>query len=522
MEDLKILSLKITALLLVSYFFLKVFYSIWWKPKWLERRLKQQGIRGNPYKLLIGDMKDFMKQITEAWSKPMSLSHQIAPRVDPFTLNTAQKYGKVSLCWAGTTPRLNIMDPDIIKEVLANKQGHFGITPLALNPLILILTEGLTLLEGETWATHRRIMTPAFNSEKLKGMVSIFAESCVLLVEKWKKSIALGGTCEIDVWPEFQDLTGDIISRTAFGSNFDEGNQILKLQRELQGLVVEAMQSLYIPGLRFIPTRKNRRRKSLDKNITSMLRSLIERKETLMRTGQTNTDDLLGLLLQSNDENSLQSSPQNKNGNKMTIKEIIEECKQFYIAGQETTSSLLTWTMIILAMHPEWQEQAREEVLALCGKQHPDAKTISQLKTVTMILHEVLRLYPPAIALYKHTYQETKIGNLSLPAGVDLTLPLLLIHHDPELWGSDAEEFKPERFSEGLSKASKNQLAFFPFGWGPKTCIGQNFALMEAKIALSIILQNFSFELSPSYTHAPNTVMTLQPQHGAPIILKEI
>ncbi|XP_027069200.2 cytochrome P450 72A397-like [Coffea arabica] len=467
-------------------------------------------------------MKDFMNQITEAWSKPMSLSHQIAPRVDPFTHNTLQKYGKISLCWAGTTPRLNITDPEIIKEVLANKQGHIGITPFALDPLVLTLTEGLTLLEGEIWATHRKIMTPAFKLEKLKGMISIFAESCVLLVEKWKKSIALGGTSEIDVWPDFQELTGDIISRTAFGSNFNEGNQILKLQIELQSLVAEALQSSSIPGLRFIPTKKSQRRKSLDKNITSMLRTLIERKRTLMRTGQTNSDDLLGLLLQSNDENSLQSSPHNKNGNKMTIKEIIEECKQFYIAGRETSSSLLTWTMVILAMHPDWQEKAREEVLTVCGKEHPDAKTISQLKSVTMILHEVLRLYPPTIALYKHTYQETKIGNLSLPAGVDLTLPLLLTHRDPELWGSDAEEFKPERFSGGLSKASKNQLAFFPFGWGPKTCIGQHFALMEAKVALSIILQNFSFELSPSYAHAPNTVMALQPQHGAPIILKEV
>lgn len=140
-----------------------------------------------------------------------------------------------------------------------------------------------------------------------------------------------------------------------------------------------------------------------------------------------------------------------------------------------------------------------------------------------MILYEVLRLYPPAIAQYQHTYKQTKIGEISVPAGVDLILPTLLVHHDPELWGNDVDEFKPGRFSEGVSKASNSdQLAFFPFGWGPRTCIGQNFAMLEAKLALAMILPNFSFQFSPSYSHAPHTVMILQPQHGAQIILHKL
>lgn len=117
-----------------------------------------------------------------------------------------------------------------------------------------------------------------------------------------------------------------------------------------------------------------------------MLRTIIQRKESMMRTRETNGEDLLSLLLQSNNENSLESTTNNKSNMHMTMEEIIEECKQFYLAGHETTSSLLTWTMIVLAMHPNWQDKAREEVLRVCGKQQPNASMISQLKIVSILV----------------------------------------------------------------------------------------------------------------------------------------
>ncbi|GLJ13578.1 hypothetical protein SUGI_0215710 [Cryptomeria japonica] len=272
--------------------------------------------------------------------------------------------------------------------------------------------------------------------------------------------------------------------------------------------------SIFHSHLWFLPTRKNRQRWSLEKEIKRCIMQVIEGKE---RTACENLEDygtdLLGLMMTS----------QKKDGRgnmSMTTDEIFAECRNFYAAGQETTSILLTWTMVLMGMHPEWQERARKEVLEVCGKiGFPNADTVNGLKIVGMILNESLRLYPPAVIITRQTSKPIMLGRFSIPAGTQLEIPILQIHHDQAFWGESVNEFNPERFSQGILKAAKHPMAFMPFALGPRICIGQNYALLEVKIILAMILQRFSFVISPNYIHAPVQSFLLKPQHGAQIML---
>ncbi|CAH9088984.1 unnamed protein product [Cuscuta europaea] len=387
------------------------------------------------------------------------------------------------------------------------------------NPQTKLLAEGLVLLEGDKWAKHRRLINPAFHSEKLKHMLPAFYLSCNEMLAKWEDVIPVGGSGELDVWPYLEKMSSEVISRTAFGSSYEEGQNIFELQKEQAEHVIEASRKLYISGLRFLPSKRNRRMYEIEKIVQMSIKSIIDKRLSAMRAGEPSKEDLLGVLLESNCREIEEHGDQVFG---MTLTEVINECKLFYFAGQETTSVLLVWTMILLSTHGHWQERAREEVIQLFGKNKPDLDGLNKLKTVTMILNESLRLYPPVATAGRKVHKDTRLGKLNLPAEVMCLVPTILIHRDKKLWGDDATEFKPERFSEGVSKAMGGKMSFFPFGWGARVCIGQNFAMLEAKMALAMVLQRFSFQLSPSYTHAPFAIVTVHPQHGAPLILQRL
>ncbi|XP_058220660.1 cytochrome P450 CYP72A219-like isoform X1 [Rhododendron vialii] len=508
-----LLSLALATFLTCAW---KAVNWVWFRPKQLERCLRDQGFKGNPYRFLYGDSKVFVPAIIAARSKPMEANDDdIVPRVIPFHQYFVNLHGTNYFAWMGPIPRVNITDPKLIKDILSNTEVF---QKPFMNPLGKFIVTGILAYEGEKWATHRSLVNPAFHLEKLKLMVPAMYSSCCEMISKWEVSVSTKGSCELDVWPYLSNLTADVISRTAFGSDYEEGKQIFELQKEQTDLLMQPLRSMYIPGWKFLPTKTNRKMRKIYNEVGALVRNIINKRQRTMN-GEGDTD-LLGILLKSNLK-AMDQELGSKNI-KLTVEDIIEECKLFYLAGQETTSVLLVWTMVMLSKHQKWQALAREEVLAVFGDNKPDFDGLHQLKTVTMILNEVMRLYSPVAFLVRYIHKNTKLGGLVLPAGTEIMVPTITIHHDPEIWGEDSKNFKPERFSEGIVKATRGQGTFFPFGGGPRICIGQNFALVEAKIALAMILKRFYFQLSPSYVHAPSLMLTVQPQHGAHLILQKI
>ncbi|XP_077222449.1 cytochrome P450 709B1-like [Tasmannia lanceolata] len=496
----------------------KLFKVLLWRPYSFTKSFAKQGVRGPHYSFMSGSLGEIKSLKKKAEEMVMDTHcHDITPRVSPHYSKWSSQYGEKFFYFFGTEPRICITEPDLAKEILSNKFGFFT-KPKPRPSISALMGKGLVMVEGSEWVRHRRAVNPAFNIDKLKVMTKRMASCALSMLDRWQDLVIQDkGQCkEIEMNIEFQELTADIICRTAFGSSFNEGREVFEVQRELQQLATDSSNDMIIPGSQYLPTRWNLHIWKLNRRMRNTLAHIIESR--LNSKDGNYGNDLLGLMMGMSET----GSDRQKGDPKLNMKEIMDECKTFFFAGHDTTANLLTWTMFLLSLYPEWQERLREEVLRECGMEIPEADNLNKLKLVNMVIMETLRLYGPAIYMTRKASSDMMLGNLMIPKGTVITIPLQIIHTNKKYWGEDANEFNPLRFTDGVSKAAKHPNALMPFSLGPRTCIGQNFAMMEAKMVLAMTLQRFSFTLSPQYKHAPAEKLTLQPEFGLPIHLRPL
>jgi PHYB activation tagged suppressor 1 len=339
--------------------------------------------------------------------------------------------GPKFLIWFGRTPRLTISEPELILEVLVSRAEHFEryVAP----PLIRQFEGvGLTNIHVDEWARRRKLLTPAFHTENLKLLVPFVGETVQRMLDE--RVPAAGGEVEVDVAEWYPRLPQQVITLATFGrNNCDEGSVVFRVQNEHASYAAEAHSKVFIPGYRFIPTTRNRRVWQLDRAIKTNLAKYVaglqshggDHGDHTRDEARSNDNDLKDLM-------SFMAPA-------MTADQIVEECKNIFFAGKETLTNLLTWATVALAMHPEWQDRARREVVAVCGRRGlPTKDHLPKLKTLGMVVNETLRLYPPAVAAIRQAKRDVKLGGCVVPCGTEVLIPIMAVDHDRDVWGDDA------------------------------------------------------------------------------------
>ncbi|OEL27689.1 Cytochrome P450 709B2 [Dichanthelium oligosanthes] len=455
--------LALVALLVVAITWLwdYAIVRLLWRPYTAAKKFREQGIHGPSYRFLTGCNEDIKRMKDETGGLVLDIyDHKYLPRIAPHYLKWRAKYGEPFLYWYGPQARICIFDYELARQILSSKSGHF-VKNDAHPTLLALVGKGLGFMEGADWVRHRRIINPAFTIDKLKMMTKTmldFAESMAKELED-QASQNKNGETKVDIYKYFMSM------------------YILVFQ------------------YRYLPTEMNRRKWMLEKKLRSLLTQIIQPR---LASGEYG-NDLLGVMLD--------SCIETKQGGKemdlsLSMEEIIHECKLFFFAGHENTSLLLTWSVYLLSIYPEWQERLRKEM--------------------TMVLFETLRLYSPSLFMQRKTLNDMTVGSTKLPKGIAIVIPIPLMHREKKVWGEDADEFNPLRFENGISGAAKVPHGLLAFSMGPRSCIGQNFSMLEAKSTLALMLQKFSFTLSPVYVHAPVDLFTLKPKFGLPVIVRPL
>ncbi|XP_052610745.1 cytochrome P450 3A9 isoform X1 [Peromyscus californicus insignis] len=444
--------------------------------------------------------------------------HQKVSGFWEFDKQCHKKYGKMWGFYEGRQPVLAITDPDMIKTVLV-KECYSTFTNRRVFGPSGILKKAITIAENEEWKRIRALLSPTFTSGKLKEMLPIINQYADVLVRNMRHGSENGNS--ISMKDIFGAYSMDVITATSFGVNVDSLNNpqdpfVEKIKKILK---FDIFDPLFLTVTLFpflIPVFDALNICLFPKDVISFFKTSVQQmKEDRMQEKAKQRVDFLQLMINS------QSSNIKESHKALSDLEIVAQSIIFIFAGYETTSSALSFALYLLATHPDVQKKLQDEIdAALPNKAPATYNTLVQMEYLDMVVNETLRLYPIAGRLERVCKKDVEINGVLIPKGTVMVVPTFALHRDPKHW-PEPEEFHPERFSK-KNQGSINPYTYLPFGDGPRNCIGMRFALMNMKIALVRVLQNFSFQPCKE-TQIPLKIAKqglLQPEK--PILLKVV
>lgn len=411
-----------------------------------------------------------------------------------FATKSAQEYGDTAILSLGSIEIFLFHHPDLITEVL-NTQYQSFIKDVSYRSLSKVLGNGLLLSDGELWRRHRQLMAPAFSQERISAYASIVVEETSHLLSHWKKGDIL------DIYQEMRQLTVKVIAKALFG--IDVTQTALEIGDALEAISLQiyhrAQTNFLLPD--WMPTKSNLRANRAIQYLNKIVISIIEQR------CQSPKDDLLSTLLSVKDED----------GNQLSFEELRDEVMTLLLAGHDTTANALTWTIMLLAQHPTVANQLRKETQTELDGKIPNITFLPRLAYSQMVIRESMRLYSPAWILTREAIQDCQIGPYRLKKGAGVVVSQWVVHRDPRFF-ADPEKFLPERWQDNFEQTLP-RCTYFPFGAGPRVCIGKAFSMMEATLILAMLANQFQFKLVPDQSIELLPSITLRPKQGIKMIL---
>lgn len=391
--------------------------------------------------------------------------------------------------------------PDYIEEVLATKTHQFGKFKRGFGIIGRILGNGLVTSEGDFWRQQRRLMQPAFHRERIAAYGDIMVAYTNRMLARWQT----GDVC--DIHQDMMRLTLEVAAKTLFDADLedraDEAGRALAFAIEYFDQWQKNPMATLLPES--IPTPGNVRSQKVLQRLDAIAYDIIRQRR---ESGQ-DKGDLLSMLLAARYED----------GSQLTDEQLRDEVMTMFLAGHDTTALAMTWTWYLLSQHPEVEAKLAEELRTVLDGRDPTFADLPRLRYTDMVVKEAMRLYSPVWAMARVANTDCEIGEYPIQKGSIIIMSQWVMHRNSRYY-DEPEVFKPDRWADGLAQRLPS-YAYFPFGGGPRVCIGKSFAQMEAVFLLATIAQKFRLTLVPGQDITPWPAFTLRPKHGVKMVVSD-